>query len=138
MGKLSLAEQILAAEDIPHEDVEVPEWGVTVQVRGLSGIDRDAYEAKMAAVRRSPAGEAEVELRLANYRAKLLVKVLHDPETGERLFDDKAAQQLGAKNARTIERLFDTARRLSGMDDKAVETARGNSGTAPSGGSTTG
>ena len=36
---------ILQREDIKTEDVEVPEWGGTVRVRGMSGVERDAFEA---------------------------------------------------------------------------------------------
>ena len=38
---------ILAAQDIPTEPVAVPEWGGEVLVRGLSGADRDAFEASV-------------------------------------------------------------------------------------------
>jgi hypothetical protein len=37
-------EQILSADDIKTETVLVPEWGGDVIVRGLSGVERDAYE----------------------------------------------------------------------------------------------
>lgn len=134
----TLRDRILAAEDIPSEDVEVPEWDLTVQVRGLSGVDRDAYEANMRGVKQAGAG-AEADVRLANFRAKLLVKTLFDPATGERIFDGaRDAQALGGKSAKALERLFDITLRLSGMDAKAKESAEGNSETAPSGGSTTG
>lgn len=127
---------ILAAEDIDFEDHDVPEWGVKVRVRGMSGTDRDSFEAKMVAVRKGGAAGQEVELRLADFRSKVLVKCLVDPETQERVFDDKDAQQLGRKSGAVINRLFDVAKRLSGMDEDAEEDARGNSGTGPSAGST--
>ena len=38
---------ILQREDIKTEDVEVPEWGGTVRVRGMSGVERDAFEASL-------------------------------------------------------------------------------------------
>jgi hypothetical protein len=126
---------ILGAEDIDFEDHDVPEWGVKVRVRGMSGTDRDSFEAKMVAVRKG-AGQ-EVELRLNDFRSKVLVKCLVDPETGKRVFDDNDAHQLGAKSGAVIDRLFDVAKRLSGMDDDAEEEARGNSETGPSDGSTT-
>jgi hypothetical protein len=132
-----LKDLILAAEDIDFEDMDVPEWGVKVRVRGMSGTDRDSFEAKMVAVRKGGAAGQEVELRLADFRSKVLVKCLVDPETQKRIFDDKDAQQLGLKSGAVIDRLFDVAKRLSGMDEAAEEDARGNSGTGPSAGSTT-
>ena len=38
-------EAILAAEDLPRELVEVPEWGGAVYVRALTGAERDQFEA---------------------------------------------------------------------------------------------
>ena len=130
-----LRDQILEADDLPSELVEVPEWKVTVEVRGMTGTDRDAYEAKAVALKR---GGTDIELRLADFRSKLLVKCLFDPESGERVFADNEAQKLGAKSGQVIERLFEVAGRLSGMADSSVEAARGNSVTARSGGSTSG
>jgi hypothetical protein len=123
---LSLHDQILAAEDIPHEDVDVPEWGVKLQVRGLSGTERDAYEAKAVALKN--AGK-DVELRLRNFRSRFVVKCLFDPATGERVFTEGEADALGAKSAIVIDRLFDVARRMSGMDEDALSRAEGNSET---------
>lgn len=131
-----LKDSILSAEDIEHEDHDVPEWGVKVRVQAMTGTQRDSFEAKMVAVRKGQDGP-DVELRLADFRSRVLVKCLADPETGKRIFEDKDAQQLGRKSGAVIDRLFDVAKRVSGMDEGSVETARGNSGTAQSGGSTT-
>lgn len=137
---MTLKDTILAADDLTYEDHPVPEWGVKVRVHGLTGTDRDAYEAKAVATRK---GGTDIELRLQDFRSKLLVKCLYefDPKTGktgERIFDDKEASKLGAKSGVVIDRLFDVARRLSGMSPEALADARGNSGTARSGGSTSG
>ena len=40
-------EAILAADDLPREKVNVPEWGGEVLVRTMSGTDRDAFEASL-------------------------------------------------------------------------------------------
>jgi hypothetical protein len=126
--------QILAADDRPFEDIPVPEWGVKVRVRGLSGTERDAYEAKAVAVRQ---GGKDIELRLADFRSKLVVKCLLDPDTDERIFGDNEVSALGAKSGAVIDRLFDLAHKLSGMDDDAPARAEGNSATDPSDSSTT-
>jgi hypothetical protein len=132
-----LAATILAAEDLDHHDETIPEWdGVTVRVRSLTGTERDAYEAKLTAVKRS-GNTVDMEMRLADYRAKFLVKCLVDPATDKRIFTDDQAQQLGRKSSAVIERLFKIAKRVSGLSEGAEEEALGNSGTAPSGGSTT-
>lgn len=130
-----------AATGLKFEDVDVPEWGVKVRVREITGTDRDAYEAKAIALRN--AGQ-DVELRLANFRSRLVVLCLFDPESDERIYDDasiadgSAVRELGASGATVIQRLFKVAQRLSGMDSDALGRAEGNSESGPSDGSTTG
>ncbi len=115
------AEQIEAADDRTHEDVPVPEWGGTVRVVGLSAADRDAYEAAFVDAKGKPAVQ-----RLRNVRAKLLVKCLVD-EDGNRLFSDDKAKALGQKNGAVVDRLFDVARRLSGIGQGAVAEGKDDS-----------
>ncbi|MGH9247944.1 MAG: hypothetical protein ACRD0W_00265 [Acidimicrobiales bacterium] len=129
-----IKDQILAADDLPFEDLKVPEWGVELRVRGLTGTDRDAYEARAVAVRN--AGQ-DVELRLSDFRSRLVIKCLYDPATDERLFADSEVSALGAKSGVVIERLFKIAQRLSGMDSAALGRAEGNSETDRSDVSTT-
>lgn len=117
MALLNAAE-IEAVDDRKHEDVPVPEWNGTVRVIGLTGTDRDAYEASFVDAKGKPAAQ-----RLRNIRAKLLVKCLVD-EDGKRLFTDDKAQVLGAKNGAVVDRLFDVARRLSGIGQGAVEEGK--------------
>ena len=121
---LLTADAILAADDRASEDVPVPEWNGTVRAMALSGTDRDAYEAAMVDARKQ--GNASV--RLHNFRAKLVIKCLVDGE-GKRLFKDDQLKDLAAKSGAVLDRLFDKARALSGMDDDAAEAASGNSET---------
>ncbi|GAA3223276.1 hypothetical protein [Actinocorallia longicatena] len=126
---------ILAADDRPYQDVEVPEWGGTVRVIGLSGTDRDAFEAAFVDARAK--GGPSAGARLQNFRAKLLVKCIIG-EDGERIFADADAKNLGAKSGKVVDRLFDIARSLSGMDDDAVEEGKGGSESDPTDSSTSG
>lgn len=129
----SIRDTILSADDLATEDHEVPEWGVTVQIRSLDGTGRDAYEALLIALRK---GGTDIELKLADYRSKLVARCLFDPGSGERIFTTAEASKLGSKSSVVIDRLYEVARRLSGMTEGAVEEAKGNSGAAPSGSST--
>lgn len=124
-------EAILAAEDRQTEDVAVPEWGGTVRVRGLSGTERDAYEAGIVLISRS--GQRSVNLK--NLRGRLVALACIDEE-GNRLFTDEDAIALGDRSAAALERLFDVARRLSGLSDSDVEEMAEGFGPAPSDGST--
>lgn len=120
---------ILGVSDLQTEKVDVPEWGGEVIVRGLTGEERDAFEASRRQVRNAGTPKAEVVLVLDNTRASLLVKCLID-EHGERLFTDRDAPALGQKNGAVLDRLFDVASRLSGMSDDEAEAIEGNSETA--------
>jgi len=120
---------ILGADDIVTEPVEVPEWAGKVLVRGLTGADRDAFEAS---IRRFRGGQVEVVQE--NARAKLVVRCLVD-ENGERLFADRDASLLGKKSAAVLDRLYDVAARLSGLSEEAREELEGNSDAATSGAS---
>lgn len=118
---------ILAAEDRPTEDVDVPEWGGTVRLRALSGAERDAFETSMLDQRGKPTAA-----RLQNFRARLLAASIVG-EDGQRLFTDKDVATLGAKSGAVIDRLFERARRLSGMAREDVDALAGNSERGPSG-----
>ncbi len=125
-------DQILKADDLPMEDVSVPEWpgddgspGI-VRVRGLTGTERDRFEFAMAAARKDP---SKVEVR-----AQIVGRCMVD-EDGSRLFTDNEISRLGAKSGAALDRVFDAVRELSGMGDDAVEEAAEDFGTAPDDGS---
>ncbi|MET9396279.1 hypothetical protein [Kitasatospora sp. NPDC002965] len=133
MALLSKA-QIKQASDIKVEDVDVPEWGGTVRVRGLTGAERESWEqAQMVA---GPNGTRVQRPGLTDQRARLLVRCVVD-EAGELMFDESDIKDLNAKASAALDRLVDVARRLSRLGANAAEEARGNSGAAPSGSSTT-
>lgn len=115
-------DEILGVDDLPVEDLEVPEWGGTVRVRGLTGTERDRFEFQIAQARKTPA-EAVV-------RAELVARCLID-EKGKRVFTDKEIGRLGAKSGVVLDRVFDKCRELSGMGDAAVEEAAEDFASAP-------
>lgn len=107
------AAAILSAEDLPHEDVAVPEWGGTVRIRTMMSKTRDEFESWLLANR----GRHE------NVRGHLVALCAVDAE-GQRLFTIEQAAALGEKSAKAMDRLFDVAQRLNGMgeaDIKALE-----------------
>jgi hypothetical protein len=124
-------EQILGADDRRTEDVEVPEWGGTVRVRALSGRERDAYEAGIVQVR----GDGSRNVTLENIRSRLVSLTAVD-ESGERIFSDGDVKALGEKSAAALERVFDVARKLSGLSEDDVEELAGDFDDAPNGDST--
>lgn len=111
-------EQILTAGRARKvERVPVPELGGDVCVRGLTGTDRDAFEASLF----NGEGE-ERKFSAENVRAKLLVRCIVDEE-GKRLFGDDEHQVLGDCGADALDALYDVAQRLSGIARKDLERA---------------
>lgn len=125
-------DQITAADDRAWEDVPVPEWGGEVRLTGLSGTERNAYQASLVVL--GPNGAVQ-RVNLADQTARLLAKSLVD-ENFERLYTDKEVKDLGAKSGAVLQRLFEVAQRLSGLRKEDVESAEGNSEAAQSGAST--
>jgi hypothetical protein len=123
-------DDILKADDIETEEVEVPAWGGTVLVRGLSGKERDNYESSCMQDR----GKQGMVRVLANIRAKLVVRCLVD-EDGNRLFADADANALGEKSAAALDQLFDVAARLSRLSDGDIEELGKDSAPVPPAGS---
>jgi hypothetical protein len=109
-------EDILTQDDLPREPVDVPEWGGSIWIRTMTGIERDGFEAGLAEQSRSGKSKAE---QMRNYRARLVVMVACD-KAGVRLFNDNQADALGAKNAAAIERCYDVAERLNLIGDQEV------------------
>lgn len=106
---------ILAAQDLPHRDVEVAEWGGVVRVRMMTAGEREAFETVMMDQGKKP----------ECIRAFLIAKCAID-ESGARIFSDDDAAALGEKNAQAADRVFAAIVSLSGMGKDAVEAAKKN------------
>ena len=119
MGLLN-RDAILAAQDLTTETVEVPEWGGSVLVSTLSGVDRDAWDQSLVSV----VGN-KTRANLDNIRARLVALTVVD-EAGNKLFKPEDAAALGKKSAAALMRVFVAAQRLNGMGSYAVEDAKGN------------
>lgn len=121
MSKLLGRDAILQAQDLPTEDVAVPEWGGVCRVRALTGAERDSFEQSIVEQR----GKS-TKMNLRNIRAKLVALSVVDEE-GKRVFSDGDAETLGKKSAAALERVFEVAQRLSGLRPEDVEELQGNS-----------
>lgn len=104
---MGLRDQILNADDLKHEDVEVPEWGVTVRVRALTSGERDRWESITYLDKKGGVAVPE------DIRAKLVSFSCVDPETGERLFTEEDIPALTKKSGVAMNRLWPVASRLS-------------------------
>lgn len=120
MSKILTKADILAAPDLPHEDVAVPEWGddCVVRIRSMTAAERDEWEAAIVS--------AKGAVNLPNIRARLVALCAVGGD-GARLFEtaeDIAA--LGRKAAKPMQRLFDAASRLNALREQDVEELRKN------------
>lgn len=112
---------ILAVPDITTEDVEVPEWGTWLRVRGITARERDEWEASCLT---GKGKNREVSIR--NLRAKLVVLSVVD-EQDRRIFRDADVVALGDKSSAAVDRIYDVASRLAGVTDSDVEELTKNS-----------
>ena len=122
-------EQILEAQDIQTEVVEVPEWGGSVTIQGMTGRDRDAFEADIVQKKGK-----DFSVNMQNIRAKLVALSLVNGD-GKRIFTDKDITALGKKSAAALDRIFSVAQELSGISTKDVEELAKNLESAPNGAS---
>lgn len=111
---------ILAVDDIQTREVFVPEWGDSVFIKGMTGAERDAFEA----ANRDSSGNQ----KLTNFRARFLVRCIVN-ENGTRIFSDADAAALGKKSSGALNRLWDVSNELNGTSEEAQDETEGNSGT---------
>lgn len=98
----SVRDRIKAAQDRPEETVEIPEWGVTLRVCGLSAADAAAL-----------AVETDDQL----YSQRLLARCLYD-EAGVLVYPTpEDAAELMAKSLPIVHRLLLVANRLNGKPE---------------------
>ena len=109
---------ILSVSDLKHEDVNVPQWGGSVRVRVMTGLERDEFRATIA-----KDGES---LPVGKFSAALLAATCIDEE-GNRLFTMEDVEALQAKSAASLDGPANVSMRLNGLGGKAVEEAAKNS-----------
>jgi len=112
---------ILDCQDIVTETVFVKEWGGEVRIKTLTGTEKDAWESSLVDDKKRDTKSA-----LANIRAKLCSYSLVD-EAGNRMFGDTEVARLGEKSSKALDRIFDKARKLSGIGKDDVEELAKNS-----------
>lgn len=113
---MALKDKIKKADDIQSETVEVPEWGVTVDVRTISGARRaEIFAGSTTEDGTVQPGDAYV---------RLVIAAAYDPETNEPVFDEGDIDWLGKKSSKALERITEVAARLAGLGKEALEQAK--------------
>lgn len=101
-------QQILGANDIPSEVIEVPQWGGSVKVRGMTAGERDFFEEMIRTK------------GLSALRASLAAMCIIDDD-GKRIFTNKEMDALGEKSAEALDIVVAAASRLSGLTPEDAE-----------------
>lgn len=99
---------ILAAQDLQPMPLDVPEWGGTIYVRGLSAAEAESHAREM--IEAQKAGREIADLVMV--RAVLTCTC---DASGAPLFTIADLGALAKKSAPAISRVFRTIERLSGM-----------------------
>lgn len=115
---MSLRDQILSASDIAEESVDVPEWGVKLQVRGLTGMERATF------IRDCAGKDGRID-PIRGY-PELVIMTARDPETGDAVFTNADRDVLMTKAGSALDRVADVALRLAGLTNEAAATAEKN------------
>lgn len=124
--QLLTRDQILAASDTVYEYVNCPEWGGTLKVRSLNGRQRALWQ-ESSLVQKGK--DSRVNFQLTTI--KLVVLAVVD-ENDKPVFTDADISSLARKNSAALERIANTAMRLSGIGEEEMETITGNSGASES------
>lgn len=131
MALLSKA-QILAADDLVTEDLDVPEWGGTVRLCTLTGEQRDEFESSQVEINK----KGQPKQNMANLRARLVALVVVD-ENGNPAFSKYDIPDLGRKSAKALDRVFEKASDMNGFSEEDIQELAEGFGPGPSGASTT-
>ena len=128
---------IMAADDLAHEDVAVPEWGGSVRVRELTAAESAKHTQSMLLQRNGAVvlgADGETPLMSASGLVDsdlLLLSMCLVDEAGDPLFGTKDLAKLGEKSQTALSRVLDVAKRLSGMEapSPAPSPTSGRGGT---------
>jgi len=111
--------QILSKKDnLPRQEVLVPEWEGSVWVRSLTVGERDSIDNEFNAARvknKTP----------DNLRARMLIKGCCD-EKGKALFTEADIAEVNVLPATILEKIFDAILKINRIGAGAVEDAEKN------------
>lgn len=108
--------------------VEVPEWGVTVEVRGMNGAERTRI------MDLAMGGGDRLELQMVY--PEIVIATSFDPESGQQIFAPSDRDALLSKAAKPLDTLAMVGMRLSGFTQEASDAAgKGSSETVSDGSS---
>lgn len=112
---MSLRDQILSKDDVHKEILTVPQWGVEVAVHGMSGAARTQMIQNAA--------DNDGVMNFAKMMPDIVIMCTYDPATGEQVFSENDREALMLKSGAALDLIVNTAMRISGLIDGAVDAA---------------
>ena len=113
---MSLRDLILQSADIKSENLSVPQWGVELNVKTMTAVERSRLVASCTS---KVDGEDKVDME--KMYPLLIVAAVFDPETGEKVFTLEDVSALQDKSAAAIELVASKVMEMSGMTKDAVD-----------------
>jgi len=110
---VSLRDRILQANDIESNIITVSQWGVDLDIRTMTAIER----SRLVSTCSKPDGTVDME----KMYPLLLIAAVYDPETGEKVFGKEDMNSLQDKSAAAVEFVAQKVMEVSGMSPKAVD-----------------
>lgn len=126
---MSLRDHIIAVDDLQREIVRIDQWGIEVEVRGMSGATRAAIV--------QDAADNNGSVNFQRMLPEIVTQCVYDPETGEQVFGPDDRELIMSKSGAALEKISTVAMRLSGFGEDAVDVAGKGSSSTPSDGSFT-
>lgn len=108
---MSIRSKTAEASDIISETVEVPEWGVTLEVRTIAANVRAKFVSQMY--------DEKGQLDFDKLYPSLLIASCFDPENGEPAYLPEDETMLGTKSGAVVERIALVAMKLAGLTKEA-------------------
>jgi hypothetical protein len=112
-----LRDKIAGIKDIKEERLYIPEWGVELNIKSLSGAARNKIL--------NTAMDKNGKVDLDRFYPDLIIASCFDPETGEQVFEPTDRDMLLSKNGAALERIAQKATEMSGLND--IESKEKNS-----------
>ncbi len=117
MTIVSLADKIRSAKDNEAKVVDVPEWGVRLELRSMSAKQR-------AGMQRFVADDLEAEERQVGMWSYILTSCVFDPETGDAVFtEDDMDWVLGEKSFAVLDDLTSQCLQVSQATEDSLDDA---------------
>ena len=110
---MSLRDRILSSNDIQSNTVHVDSWGVDLDIRTITAVER----SRLVAMCTKEDGNVDME----KMYPMLIISACFDPETSEKVFTSDDMLLLQDKSASAIEFVAQEVMRMSGMLPKAVD-----------------